>query len=71
MLYRSGEQRSREAFENPVPVRRRAEVQAEAISHVHGDLPTRIGQMIGYVGSSAASGTRVPTGHDRNEDGRD
>jgi hypothetical protein len=39
MLYRSRKQPSWKAFEDPVPVRRRAEVQAEVISHVHGDLP--------------------------------
>jgi hypothetical protein len=71
MLYRSRKQPWPEAFEDPVPVRRRAEVQAEAISHVHGDLPTRIGKVIADLSSRAASGTRVPAGHDRNNDGRD
>jgi len=71
MLYRSRKQPWPEAFEDPVPVRRRAEVQAEAISHVHGDLPTRIGKVIAELSASAASGTRVPAGHDRNKDGRD
>ena len=39
MLYRSRKQRWWEAFEDPVPVRRRAEVQAEAITYLHRDLP--------------------------------
>ena len=70
VLYRSGKQPRRETFEDPVPARR-AEVQAEAIAHVHGDLPVRIGKVIGDLSSSAAGGTRVPAGHGRNEDGRD
>ena len=71
MFGRSGKQPPWETREDPVPVRRRAEVQAEAISHVHGYLPTRIGKVIADLSSSAASGTRVPAGHDRNKDGRD
>jgi hypothetical protein len=71
MLYRSRKQPWPEAFEDPVPVRRRAEVQAKAISHVYGDLPTRIGKVIADLSSSAARGSRVPAGHDRNKDGRD
>jgi hypothetical protein len=70
MLYRSRKQLPWEAFEDPVPVRRRAEVQAEAISYIHGDLQARIGQVIGDLSYMAGSGTRVPTGHGRNEDGR-
>jgi len=80
---RSGKQPSRETREDPVPVRRRAEVKAEAITHVHGDVPARIGKVergpsfvagsgnfvAGSGTSVAGSGTRVPAGHDRNEDG--
>src|SRR6516162_8898775 len=66
---RSGKQPSRETREDPVPVRRRAEVKAEAITHVHGDVPARIGKVErgpSFVAGSgnfvAGSGTSVDRG---------
>ena len=56
---RSGKQPSRETREDPVPVRRRAEVKAEAITHVHGDVPARIGKVERGPSSVAGSGTSV------------
>jgi hypothetical protein len=80
MFGRSGKQPPRETREDPVPVRRRAKVQAEAITHVHGDVPAGIGKVKRGLGSLAGSGTRVrsladggtrvPAGHGRNEDRR-
>ena len=71
MFCRSGKQPPWDTREDPVPVRRRAEVQPEVITYVHGDVPARIGKAVGDPGSGAASRTRVPAGHDRSEDGRD
>ena len=69
MLCRSREQRPREVREDPMPVRRRAEVQGEAITYVHGDMPARVGKVKRDLSSLAASVTPVPAGHGRNEDG--
>ena len=45
MLCRSREQRPREVRNDPMPVRRRAEVQGEAITYVHGDVAARVGKV--------------------------
>ena len=81
MFCRSGKQPPWETREDPVPVRRRAKVQAEAITHVHGDVPAGIGKVKRGLGSLAGSGTRmrslagsgtrVPAGHGRKVDDRD
>jgi hypothetical protein len=71
MFCRSGKQPPWDTREDPVPVRRRAEVQPEVITYVHGDVPARIGKVKRSLSSLAGSGTRVPAGHGRKEDDRD
>ena len=52
-----------------MPVRRRAEVQGETITNVHGNVPARVGEVKRDLSSLAASVTLMPAGHGRNEDG--
>jgi hypothetical protein len=70
MFGRSGKQPPWETRKDPVPVRRRAKVQAEAITHAHGDVLAGIGKVKRRLGSLTYGGTRVPAGHGRNEDRR-